>query len=212
MPSLPAVVVFRGLELLAIHPNIDGVGRRESLSVTDSGTRGVHGAQVLTAPDAPAPESRVLNWYCGTRADMAALEAFLIRRRGRAVPFWCSTYRQDAFVTAVPSGVLWTIRTSAYVSAFAQLAAERNGFDAWVVALPNLNRVTTSVTAALDNLDGTSTLTHTSVAGTIPSSSGAMYSRLELVRLASDDISTVYRSGTIATISVTIETVPRDSA
>ncbi len=212
MPTLPTPVFYRNDELLTIAPaTINGATRDESLAIASGGARGVHGALVPSVPDSPAGETLTLTWACTTRADLEALKDFLARRRGRAVPFWCPTYRQDATVVTLIAGGM-RITDSEYVNAFPRLAEERGGFDVWCSTAPTGSTVRARVIDAESNGDGTADLTFASLEalGGLTTAQGAAFSRMELVRLTDDAITTVYRTGHVAEIAVTVITVPRE--
>ncbi len=215
MPTLPTPVIYRGEELLTIQPNrTDRSARAESLAAATSGPAGVHGGLVPNAPDVATPETFPLTWTCRTRAELAALEAFLARRAGRRTPFWCPTFRQDARVTA--SGTAsWTIERSAYADAFSRIAEERNGADFWV-AIGLTGALTTEPARVVSITDGGGATVilnlSPSIAPAGTSAQGVIFSRLELVRLAEDAVTTTYLTGAVARIAVSVVSVPRESA
>jgi hypothetical protein len=207
MPTLPTPVLYRGGELLTIRPYATAVNdRREVLSAIDAGAKGVHGASVPSVADAPAGETRTIAFDVTSRAQLAALEAFLARRSGRRVGCWVPTFRHDATVTA--DGV--AVRSD-YVTAFARLAAERGGRDHWAALLRNGTMQTASLTSVTDTGDGTMALPFSGFAGAGTTAGGTCFSRLEWVRLAGDEITTTYRNGHVATIAIDLVTIPRET-
>ncbi len=221
MPATPTPYLFRGIELLTRLPDgINGSARTESLTITDEGFAGVHGVVSLSAADVPVPESRTLTWACTTRADLAAVEAFLGRQRGRLGAWWCPTFRQDGTSPVGydnSSGAYLYLDMTAYFDAFATLAAQRNGLDHWA-AFPSVGGLRVmSVSAVADlgggilRLDRGGSLTGPSGAAIPGTYAGTRFSRLECVRLAEDAWTTAFRSGGIATVSATIVTTPRNT-
>lgn len=212
MPTLPTPVLYRAVELLTIAPSsTDSSARTETLQTATTGPAGVHGGIVPNAPDIATPESRQLTWTCRTRAELAALEAFLGRRMGRRTPFWCPTFRQDARVTASGTSS-WTIERTDYVDAFDRLADERNGADYWVAISLTGTMIPARVTAVADG-GATAVLTLSpSIAAAGTSAQGVIFSRLELVRLVDDAITTTYLTGSVATVAASVVSIPREIA
>ncbi len=210
MPTLPTPVTYRGEELLTIQPNrTDRSARAESLVAATTGPAGVHGGLVPNAPDVATPETFTLTWTCRTRAELAALEAFLARRAGRRTPFWCPTFRQDARVTA--SGTTsWTIERSDYVDAFDRLADERNGADYWVAIGLTGTMLPARVVSVTDEGATADLNLSPSIAEAGTSAQGVIFSRLELVRLVEDAVTTTYITGAVARIAVSVVSVPRE--
>lgn len=209
MPSLPTPVLYRGVELLVIPPNrTDTSPRDESDAADTEGAAGASDALVPSVPDTALSQDRTLTWTVARRADLAALEAFLSRRRGRLAPFWCPTWRQDGTALSFVTGGT-VMLVSGYATAFARLAAERGGRDHWITLHRNGTMTPYAVTAVTNNGDGTMTLNPEM--GSTTTAGGTRFCRLEMVRLTDDEIQTTYLTGSVATIAVGITTVPRQS-
>ena len=89
------MTAYLGFDVLDQHAP-DRVGTltyrsRRRFEVLDNRT-GKRGTFVPTV--APSPV-RDFTWTCSTRAHVTALKAFVLARKGRAIPFWSSSYQQD---------------------------------------------------------------------------------------------------------------------
>jgi len=89
------VTTYLGFDVLdqVMHNRRDSTEVRSDrgFDVLDNAT-GLRDSWIRTHAAAPA---RPFLWTCFTRAQAAALRAFILARRGRAVPFWVPSYQQD---------------------------------------------------------------------------------------------------------------------
>lgn len=176
---------FLGYDLLEESPNnrLDGAGEfRRSTSMIDSRTS-------LRAVDDRSGLATVLsgfNWFAYTRPEIAALKRFIHRRFGQAVPCWVPTYHNDLPLAedAVGAAVSFDVKHVGYTEHQFPDTARR--YIAFVE--PSGAITPRKITSAVDNGDGTETITVSVAlpAGGFPIATTVSF--LPLVRLASDDV------------------------
>ena len=155
---------------------------------------------------APVPVRDFL-WTNLTRPAIAQLKGFLANRLGRYSAFYCPTWVQD-FVLSSP--VLTTDAT---------LTVESCGYSAYVFPADAVRRtlvlmagsafVPVTVNRAIDNGDGTETLTLNAAVGTaFASGMATQVSYLTPVRLDRDAITIEYKTAGIAETKLSLAEVP----
>jgi hypothetical protein len=174
-----------------------------TMLLEDSGT----GIFAYYNPNAAPVPVRDFLWTNLTRPAIAQLKGFLANRLGRMNTFYCPTWVQD-FVLS--SAVLTTDTTltvqscgySAYV--FPADAVRRN-----LVLMTPLAFVPVTVNRAVDNGNGTETLTLNAAVGTaFASGMATMVSYLTPCRLDSDAVVTEYKTGGVSNTRLRLAEVP----
>lgn len=178
-------------------------GMSRSLAVFDPGI-GKRWAQARN--DAP-PQRRSYLWTCQGHAAIAELKVWLLRRKGRLVPFWAPTWRRDlilhAGVSSTDAAVV--IETMNYTEMMFPAKARRH-LAFWAPLGTLLCR---AVTAASNN-GTTETLTLSSALGTSFPKEG-LVSFLALSRLDSDDVEISYLNDAVAEARLTFVEVPQEA-
>lgn len=133
-------------------------------------------------------------WRCGSRADHAALAAFLAPLAGRAGAFWCPTFQLDMQLVDASVIGTWKVQKVGYTARFTLDPSAK-----FLLGFSGLGAVQVAalVTAVVDNGDGTESITYDTSAFFLASSSGTPtteaarvtgISFLTLARLGSDAI------------------------
>lgn len=213
---------YQGLTILPVFPTkVDGASRREGLAL---------GAEILRAPWAggiaaaratgAAPGAvHDLVWASQTRAELATLLAFLEGLGGPLTAFWLPTERQDFTVTAA-SGADWTVTACDYTALVAPVWAALGASDHTIGVFPNGSYFVRRVTGAVDNGDGTETLTHGSTVasdGSLPASptaqttaAGLAAGLLRVARLTEEPVATTF-DGPLAITRARAVELPRET-
>lgn len=126
--------------------------------------------------------------FCKDRSEIQAFLAFLLRREGRRVPFWSSTWDADFLAL---SGV--------FFNGSSTITYRKNGYAQWINAAPgrkdiiayNLtsgSKAACRIASAIDNGNGTETMTLGVPFSVINNLSAYRWSFLRQVRLESDSV------------------------
>lgn len=151
---------YKGFSVLAWVP--DGVEGKSGTWMTPLERLDVpSGAFAVTAPALhPVHGQKFLYKSQSRDLDHAPLWSFLSALLGRLTPFWCPTFQRDMDVVATTLGTL-TITKVGYAALF---AADPIGSKYLYVFNQNgTNAVAALVTAAVDNGDGTETITYSTL-------------------------------------------------
>lgn len=170
---------YKGFSVLAWVP--DGIEGKSGTWMTPLERLDVpSGAFAVTAPALhPVHGLKLLYKSQSRAADHAPLWSFLSALLGRLTPFWCPTFQRDMDVVAATLGTL-TITKVGYAALF---AADPAGSKYLYVFNQNgTNAVAVLATAAVDNGDGTETITYSTLVTDIASVGAA-----STVTLASPD-------------------------
>jgi hypothetical protein len=148
---------YLGLDVLDGLPANEGAvqdGYVRRLEVLDPGP----GLMTVDARDVAPDWVRPVLWRCTSRAGATELREFLARRRGRAVPFWLPTFDEDLTLAAdaLTSVSTLSIVSCGYSNLLFPLGPARRHLA--LQASPG-TPIYRKVTAAVDNQDGTETLT-----------------------------------------------------
>jgi len=180
-----------------------GLGQEQAASGVEIQDAG--GAIATTWPRTVSDIRRSHRWQvANTAAERQWWKLFLYTVRGRQKPFLLSTYQHDLVAASNPAG------TSLIVEGPPTTGAADYVTDWWPsLAHRRLHIVDTAgassyraVTAAVDNLDGTQTLTIASLTATV-----ARISFLELCRFDTDEVVTEYSGPDVGEISPEIMVV-----
>jgi hypothetical protein len=149
--------------------------------------------------------SRGFNWWAKGRTSIAALKAFLHRRKGRAVPFWLPTWRRDLpLAEAIAAGETFDIKDVGYTELQFPFVSRRH-----IALISTAGDVTIrEIAYAVDNGDGTETIT---VSGALPEMpASTMVSLLTLMRLADDQVEIEWSTRAMAQARVPVTEIPRE--
>jgi len=148
-------------------------------------------------------------WYLVDHAAVTTFRAFLLARFGQQNGFWIPTWDQDLVlaqdVGSSDGGI--TIESEFYTRFFFPNKARR-----YLAFIPEdgSGNVYRQVTAAVDNLDGTETLTLDSSTGKIFAAATTMISFLTLSRLAVDEAEIDWMNADLAQANLQIQEIPRE--
>jgi hypothetical protein len=148
-------------------------------------------------------------WWLDTHPTVTAFRAFILRRFGQLIPFWIPTWDQDLVlaqdVSSTDTGI--KIRSEFYSRFFFPSEARR--FIAFI-PMDGSGNVYGKITGAVDNGDGTETLTLEALTGKIFPAASTMVSFLTLVRLEADRVSIKWDSADHAEALLALQEVPRE--
>lgn len=182
-----AAVTYQGYEVLEKDPDgedaaADSLERRMSLL-------GTIGARSMVTLDTRGAISRPFRWKCQTLAELATLRSFLDRRMGRLNAVWIPSGEMDLVPTAtIGSGATtFSINFANYTAGMFPSVGSRRHL-CFIPVRAAGTRVYRKVTNAVDNGDGTETLTIDSSPGQSidPSSWVVCFNRL--CRQAEDEV------------------------
>lgn len=200
---------FKGFDVLEIAPNWEGAplkrGYKRSMVTIDPKV----GPIEVIDKGGTAIVDHEFPWWLDTHPVVTAFRAFLIRRFGQLNPFWLPTWDQDLvlFQDVLSSDSAIKIRSEFYTKFLFASPARR--FIAFI-PMDGSGNVYGKITGAVDNGDGTETLTLEAVTGKNFAKGGTMISFLTLARLASDMVSINWASSDHAEARVPLQETPRE--
>jgi hypothetical protein len=207
---MPITADFNGLPLLYLPPDLTRESPAMSVGVDVDEFTGDTGGAVQESVGGLPNVLREHTWSFESRVDYWEFEDFLFDRAGRYAPFWMPSWADDLHVLSGAFGD-FTIRWMGYTEKlFPSLAhrrtiIHRNGNPA--------DYSTREITAAVDNGDGTETLSGFTGVGftNLPTAQGHRHMFLHLCRLDADDITVDYASGENITVKLNVLTIPEES-
>jgi hypothetical protein len=205
---IAALTQFLGFDVLEVAPNWEGELEREysrSITTMDPGT----GPITVEDKGGTPVIQHTLPWWIQPHSAVTAVRAFLLARRGQFAPFWTPTFDQDLVLAeeATAGSSVLNIQSVDYTRFLFPDPARR--FLALISrgAAPN---VYVTVTGAVDNGDGTESLSLAApLAANVPVDS-VMISFLAFSRLASDDNTIIWNSTDFAQAAIGIQELPRE--
>lgn len=176
-----AAGAYLGLDVLDGLPTNDGEVQdayMRRLELLDGGT----GLLTTDIRDRAPDWTRTILWRCYSRAEAAVLRDFLARRRGRAVPFWVPTFDEDFTLAAdaLTNASSLSVIAAGYSSLVFSLGPARHHLA--LQATPGIP-IYRKVSGAVDNGNGTETLTLATSLDRDLSASRALVSFLRYCRL-----------------------------
>lgn len=148
-------------------------------------------------------------WWVDGHSNITAFRAFMLRRLGQFSPFWTPTWDQDLvlFQNVLLTDAAIRINSEFYTRFFFPTPSRR-----YIAFIPQdgSGNVYRKITAAVDNGDGTETLTLDAVTGKTFPKTSTMVSFLTFTRLASDSVSIKWDSTEHAESMVSLQEVPRE--
>jgi hypothetical protein len=207
VPVVP-LTQFLGFDVLEVAPNWEsGLERAYSRSITtmDPGT----GPITVEDKGGTPIVQHTLTWWIQPHSAVTAIRAFLLARRGQFAPFWTPTFDADLVLAeeATAGSAVLNIQSVDYTRFFFPDPARRYLALISRGATPN---VYLTVTGAVDNGDGTESLTLSApLAANVPLDS-VMISFLAFSRLDSDDNKIIWESTEFAQAAIGIQELPRE--
>jgi len=198
---------YLGIDVLEVSPNWTSSPKTtiaRSMIVLDATTGDVTVETKSASPIASTP----FDWFLADRNAIATLRAFFDRRKGRLVPFFVPSWHQDLILASDVLATDSSIRIQA--GNYSRILFPFNSRRDLAFLAVTGARAYARVTAAIDNGDGTETLSFGAPIGTAFAKSRTQVSFLELVRLASDDLSILWSSSTFGSASLALVEVPRE--
>lgn len=149
---------------------------------------------------------RTWTYIATSRAEIAAVRTFLDSRIGKKVAFWIPTYLEDFTLTANASGTTATVEEVGYVARYVTDVARQH------VAFISTAGVITprKVNSAVNNGNGTETLTLDSALPGTFTPALTLLSFLVFARLDSDEYTVTWHTHNAAEFSLRILELPRE--
>ena len=196
---------YLGFDVLEISPNARDP-REDALLRSVAGFDPGLGRSAAR-PRGTAPQGRrPLLWTCANRAEIVALQAFMAARKGRLVPFWMPSRRQDLLlnqpVAAADSGIV--IRASGYTRFMYPAPARRH-----LAFLAGGSWVIRSVTSATGGSTTESLQLSSPLGVNLPVS--ALVCHLLFCRLAADEVELVYLTDSIVEAQLDYLEIPQEA-
>ncbi len=199
------VSAYLGYDLLDLPPRAEELG-------TDGNQRlllELAPATQVRAIERPEPVgagTQELTWICQSRSAVAALLAFLADRRGRAVPFWLPTWRQDLTLSQAALSGASTLRV--HRTGYGERVFPTGPYRRRLALRPPGGTVAArEVLSVTDMGDGTEQLT---LQATIPADLplGSMVMHLMLCRLDRDLVPLEFTTTTLARATFPVRELP----
>lgn len=198
---------YLGFNVLEVHPNRTKDPRRSflrSLVRLDSGL-----GKVTVEDRAGVSRAELeFDWFLDGRTEIGVLQAFLLARKGRAVPFWVPSWRHDLVLNqgAAAIDTSLTIKDTGFLKyQFPQTSRRQIA-----LILQNGTMIYRRITGATNPGNGTEVLTLDSAVGTTIPAATTMVSFLHLVRMASDVVDVLWHHQNLAEASMRFTEVPRE--
>ena len=202
------MATYAGFEVLETQPMGNG-GREMAVERRFDVIRGggLGAREVVTLDTYPRAERR-FSWPCYSEADVAVVRAFVDVNFGAMTPFWLPSFSRD-FLFDVYPGVTatWVVRFIGYTARVFPLGPQRRHV---YVRHPVSGYRYRKVATAVDNGDGTETLTLDSSPAVNILNDNWMPGMLTLVRLGDPAISIDWRSRNLAICSMRMVEVPHE--
>ncbi|MGH9716399.1 MAG: hypothetical protein ACRD4R_06700 [Candidatus Acidiferrales bacterium] len=199
---------YKGYDVLEIAPNwAAGLDRQYNRSLVTIDPK--IGPIEVIDKGGSAIVSQRFPWWLDGHSNVTAFRAFILARFGRMNPFWVPTWDQD-LVLAQDVGATDTaikIESEFYSRFFFPSTARR---DLAFISSAGAANIYRRVTAAVDNGDGTETLTLDSAPGAAVPAASTMVSFLTLARLAADKAEITWSTADHAEAELEFQEVPRE--
>lgn len=152
---------------------------------------------------------RSFSWVAFGRPEVAALRAFIARRKGRVAPCWLPTGQADLTLaqSASAGADRLVIRRAGYASLVFPTGSGRRYIT---VSRQDGTLQAVQINSALDNQDGTETLV---LSDTLHESyqAGAHFSYLVLCRLDSDEVRLAFTSPSVCEAQLSFVELPKET-
>ena len=198
---------YLGFNVLEVQPNRAKDPRRSflrSLTKMDAGT----GKTTVQDRAGISRSELEFDWFLDGRSEIAVLQAFLLARKGRAVPFWVPSWRHDLVLNqdagAIDTSI--TVKDTGFLKYQFQQTSRRQ----IALVLQNGTFIYRQITGATNPGNGTEVLTLDSALGVAVPAATTMVCFLHLVRLASDVVEVLWHHQNLAEASMRFTEVPRE--
>ena len=206
----PAITLtqYKGFDVLEIMPNWEADLKRtyaRSMLTIDPKI----GPDEVIDKGGSAIVTQEFPWWLDGHANITTFRAFVLRRFGRMNPFWIPTWDQDLVLASdvgASDGAI-VIKSEFYSRFFFPSIARR---DLAFLPASGSGNVYRRITAAVDNGNGTETLTLSSSLGVAMPAASTQVSFLTLARLASDDVEIKWSTSDHAEAVLSLQEVPRE--
>ena len=202
------MTTYKGYDLLTYNPDREGTGK-------------IRYTRLATAVDPHTGKRRVddhagvsiprqsFRWTAMGLSEIAALRAFIAARKGKAVPFWTPTYSRDLVLSrdiSAGDGTL-VIKDTGYVKYLFQFISRQY----LAIINPDGSYITRQITSAVNNGNGTETLTLDSTISSALTASATLVSFLTFCRLADDDVRMNWQTLELVTTDITFVEIPKET-
>ena len=206
-----APFAYLGFDVLSWLP--DGIdGRKADWMTPQTRTTVPSGGFAITAPALHPVDAQTALFRCLARADHASLWTWLTARLGRFGAFWCPTFQRDLEILDATVLGTWIIRAVGFATRFASDPSAKYlyGFNQG-----GANAVTVLVLTAVDNGNGTETITYSTNVTLIASNGSAPSIAISVVaaallrfaRLDSDSIAQTWATPSIVDVAVSFASI-----
>jgi hypothetical protein len=201
---------YKGIDVLEIPPNWDQAPLKRSYKRSLVTIDPKVGPIQVIDKGGSAVVGQEFPWWLDTHPNVTLFRAFIFRRFGRLNPFWIPTWDQDLvlFTDVGAADPSIRIKSEFYTRFFFPSPARR--FIAFIPTNSSGN-VYVKITGAVDNGDGTETLTLEAPTGKAFPAASTLVSFLTLTRLASDSVSIKWDSSEHAESLLSLQEVPRET-
>lgn len=208
-PAAAAPATYKGFDLLELEPNQRDDGSivySRSMASLDS----LVGAIEVNARSRQPGVNRIYNWFMDGKAAADEFDAFMLARAGRAVPFWVPSWRGDLELSTPigSSDITITIKACDYTAQMFPAAGRRH-------LAVMLNQGTTllyrEILSAVDNGNGTETLTINASLGAAGPLATTLLSFLQFYRLDADEPLRHWHHGSLAEAVLPLHELPLEA-
>lgn len=206
-PSI-TLTQYKGIDVLEIMPNWESGlkrGYKRSMITIDPKV----GPDEVIDKGGSALVGQEFPWWLDGHPAVTTFRAFVLKRFGRMNPFWIPTWDQDLVLSsdvgATDGGIV--IKSEFYSRFFFPSVARR---DLAFIPAGGSGNVYRRVTAAVDNGNGTETLTLDSATGKAFPAASTQISFLTLARLDKDDVEIKWSTSDHAEAVLSLQEVPRE--
>lgn len=203
-----ALTQYKGFDVLELMPNWDATLKRtykRSMLTIDPKI----GPDEVIDKGGSAIVTQEFPWWLDGHSNITAFRAFVLKRFGQMNPFWIPTWDQDLVlasdVGATDGAII--IKSEFYSRFFFPSTARR---DLAFLPASGTGNVYRRITGAVDNGNGTETLTLSSSLGVAMPAASTQISFLTLARLASDDVEIKWATSDHAEAVLSLQEVPRE--
>lgn len=198
---------YLGLNVLEVQPNRAKDPRRSflrSLTKMDAGT----GKTTVQDRAGISRSELEFDWFLDGRTEIATLQAFILARKGRAVPFWVPSWRHDLVLNQDAGAIDTSITVKD--TGFLKYQFPQTSRRQIAMVLQNGTFIYRQITGATNPGNGTEVLTLNAALGTAVPAATTMVCFLHLVRLASDVVDVLWHHQNLAEASMRFTEVPRE--
>jgi hypothetical protein len=208
-PAAAAPTAYRGFDVLTLEPNVRDDGQvvyGRSMATLDA----VAGAIEVNSRSRQPRGVWSYNWFMDSRTGADEYDAFMLARAGRAVPFWVPSWRGDLeLATLIGSGdTTITIKACDYTAQMFPAAGRRH---LAVMLNQGATLLFREILSAIDNGNGTETLTIDAALGAAGALATTTLSFLLFCRLDSDEPPRLWHHTQLAEATLPLRELPLEA-